>query len=218
MLRSSGLYAITDDTLLAGRLVTSVQAVLAGGCRILQYRSKQANTGRQLDEASQLLTLCQQHGATLLVNDNVQLAAQMGAHGVHLGQEDMPVQAARAALGNRAIIGVTCHDSITLALQAQAAGADYVAFGRFFTSGTKQSAPPAHLSVLHEARRQLHIPVVAIGGITLDNAPSVLAAGADILAVVGDVFSHHNITARAQAYQALFTDTAPRRLSRDNTE
>lgn len=215
---SSGLYAITDDTLLAGRLVTSVQAVLAGGCRILQYRSKQASAECQLDEARQLLTLCQQHGATLLINDNVQLAARVGAHGVHLGQQDTPIQAARAALGNNAIIGITCHDSITLALQAQAAGADYVAFGRFFASGTKQSAPPADLSVLRKAQQELHIPVVAIGGITLDNAPSVLAAGADMLAVVGDVFNNHDITARAQAYHTLFANAALHSTSRDNTE
>ncbi|HQQ63665.1 MAG TPA: thiamine phosphate synthase [Pseudomonadales bacterium] len=200
-----GLYAITDDALLAGRLLPAVEAALLGGCRIVQYRSKQADTARQHSEATDLLQLCRQHDAILLVNDNLALAEKIGADGVHLGQEDMSLAEARQALGNNAIIGITCHNSLTLAQQAQAGSANYVAFGRFFPSDTKQSAPPADLSVLQQARGGLHIPLVAIGGITLDNALTVLAAGADMLAVVGDLFSHPDIAARSRHYTALFT-------------
>ena len=206
----SGLYAITDDNLLANRLLPAVEAALAGGCRIVQYRHKQTDRllqtdrSRLLAEANALLVLCNQYGAKLLINDNVELAYAVRAHGVHLGQNDMPIAEARALLGHDAIIGITCHDSLELALAAQAAGADYVAFGRFFSSSTKPSAPPADLSVLHEARQQLQIPVVAIGGITLDNAPSVIATGADMLAVLGDLFGAADITGRARAYCELF--------------
>ena len=206
----SGLYAITDDNLLANRLLPAVEAALAGGCRIVQYRHKQTDRllqtdrSRLLAEANALLVLCNQSGAKLLINANVELAYAVRAHGVHLGQNDMPIAEARALLGHDAIIGITCHDSLELALAAQAAGADYVAFGRFFSSSTKPSAPPADLSVLHEARQQLQIPVVAIGGITLDNAPSVIATGADMLAVLGDLFGAADITGRARAYCELF--------------
>ncbi len=199
-----GLYAITDDHLLRGRLLDAVTSALTGGCHVIQYRSKLENIARQRREASDLLGLCQEHGAILLINDNVALARDIGAHGVHLGQNDMPIADARALLGQNTIIGVTCHASLALAMAAQAAGADYVAFGRFFPSGTKPSAPHAPLSVLTEARQQLTLPVVAIGGITLDNAPSALAAGVDLLAVAGDLFSASDITARALAYTALF--------------
>ncbi|MEZ5435997.1 MAG: thiamine phosphate synthase [Pseudomonadales bacterium] len=200
-----GLYAITDEALLAERLLPAVQAALAGGCRWVQYRSKSADAQQRLHEAAQLVELCRAHNASLLINDDVALAKAVGAAGVHLGQTDMPQLEARRILGAQAIIGITCHNSLALAQTAQQNGADYVAFGRFFSSQTKQSAPPADLAVLRAAKTQLAIPVVAIGGITLDNAPSVLQAGADMLAVVGDLFSAQNITARAQAYTALFT-------------
>ena len=200
-----GLYAITDDALLAHRLLPAVQAALSGGCRWVQYRSKCTDAQQRRREAAQLVELCRTHNASLLINDDVALAKTVGADGVHLGQDDMSLTEARRILGKQAIIGITCHNSLTLAQAAQQNGANYVAFGRFFASGTKQSASPADLSVLRAAKAQLAIPVVAIGGITLDNAPSVLQEGADMLAVVGDLFSAQNITARAQAYTALFT-------------
>jgi thiamine-phosphate pyrophosphorylase len=203
----SGLYAITDDNLLLGRLESAVEAALQGGCRIIQYRSKLADITRQQTEAAVLLRLCKHYGALLLINDNVELARSTGAHGVHLGQEDMPIAKARALLGNDAVIGITCHNSLPLALQAERDGADYVAFGRFFPSSTKASAPPADLQVLVEARKTLQIPIVAIGGITLDNAPSLLQAGADMLAVIGDLFSAPDITVRAGAFCQFFNNT-----------
>lgn len=210
--RLRGLYAITDDMLLAGFLLPAVRAALEGGCRVVQYRSKQPDAARRYREAAELLTLCHRYGAMLLINDDVDLARAIGADGVHLGQEDMPLQEARRVLGAEAIIGVTCHNAIALAEKAQAGGADYVAFGRFFASGTKPSAVSASLPVLAGARLHLACPVVAIGGITLDNAGSVVDAGATMLAVVAGLFAPDptdtkSITARAAAFQALFDNT-----------
>lgn len=184
----SGLYAITDDVLLAGRLLPAVRAALDGGCRIVQYRSKQLVNEQRYREATALRVLCHNYNALLLINDDVLLAKAVGADGVHLGQEDLSLSEARALLGQQAIIGVTCHDSVALALKAQTDGADYVAFGRFFGSSTKPSASPASLNILRKARSDLHCPVVAIGGITLDNAQSLVDAGADMLAVVAGLF------------------------------
>jgi len=209
-----GLYAITQDKLPTDTLLAGVDAILQGGCKLVQYRNKQHCRDSRLQEARELLALCNRYEATLLINDDVELALASAAHGVHLGQEDMPIQQARDILGAEAIIGITCHNSITLAEDAQLAGADYVAFGRFFPSDTKQSAPPAELSILAMAKQRLSIPVVAIGGITLDNAPAVLAAGADMLAVVGDLFNASDITARSRSYGSLFTQRTPQGINR----
>lgn len=203
-----GLYAITDDTLLAGRLLPAVAAALAGGCRIVQYRSKHGYTARQLDEASALAALCRRHDAWLLVNDYPELARRCGAHGVHLGQGDTALADARALLGPDAIIGITCHADLDLARAAAAGGANYVAFGRFFPSGTKPDAPPAPLSLLRAARGCLPVPLVAIGGITLDNAACLRRAGADALAVAGDLFGAPDILSRARAYTTLLEGLA----------
>lgn len=190
MERLRGLYAVADDVLLSGRLLPAVRAALQGGCRVVQYRAKQADPQTRLFDANSLLVLCREFGAILLINDDVALVQVTGADGVHLGQDDMPVQDARRLLGPDAIIGATCHDSIDLAEQTEAAGADYVAFGRFFNSTTKPSAPPAPVHVLTRARSRVQCPLVAIGGITLDNASSLVDAGADMLAVVGGLFGH----------------------------
>lgn len=207
-----GLYAITDDTLLSGRLLPAVQAALEGGCRVVQYRTKQADDAQHIREASDLRMLCHDYGAVLLINDNVLLARAVHADGVHLGQDDMSLQEARHWLGEEAIIGVTCHSTFALAETARAGGADYVAFGRFFGSSTKPSAPLAPLSVLAETRMRLTCPVVAIGGITLDNAGSLVEAGADMLAVVAGLFAPcpaglEGIRSRAAAFQSLYDNT-----------
>jgi thiamine-phosphate pyrophosphorylase len=205
----SGLYAITDDVLLAGRLLPAARAALDGGCRIVQYRSKKLDSEQRYHEATALRVLCHDYNALLLINDDVLLAQAVGADGVHLGQEDMSLSEARALLGQQSIIGVTCHDSLALALNAQAEGADYVAFGRFFGSATKPSASPASLNILRKARSDLHCPVVAIGGITLDNAQSLVDAGADMLAVVAGLFSTvetntNQIARTASAFQSYY--------------
>ncbi len=205
MLNYHGLYVITDDAL-GEQLLDAAHSALAGGCRWIQYRSKKVDFAQRQAEAQQLLTLCHRYQARLLINDDAALAKTISADGVHLGQNDIPLSEARRILGAQAIIGITCHDSLALAQAAERDGANYVAFGRFFSSNTKQAAPAADLSILRAAKNTLRLPVVAIGGITLDNAPIVLREGADMLAVVGDLFSAQNIAARAQAFSLLFDE------------
>jgi thiamine-phosphate pyrophosphorylase len=196
------LYAITDSHLMPGQtLFSSVKAALVGGCRRIQYRDKSSDSARRFAEATQLLELCETYNAELLINDDVLLAKKIGAHGVHLGQTDGSVSAARKLLGDSTIIGVTCHASMELARNAVNDGATYVAFGRFFPSTTKPDAPPAPLSLLGNARREFAgIPIIAIGGITLENAPSVLAAGATMIAASFSLFGVANIEQRARAF------------------
>lgn len=205
MQKIAGLYAITDPQLLPGtRLLEGAAAALAGGAQLLQYRNKQADAATRLREAEALNRLCRDAGALFLVNDDIALARACGAHGVHLGQRDGAVADARERLGAAAVVGQTCHASLELALAAQAAGASYVAFGRFFASRTKPQASPADIALLPGARHALRIPVVAIGGVTVENAPSLIEAGADALAVIHDLFSAEDIRARARAFAALF--------------
>jgi thiamine-phosphate pyrophosphorylase len=196
------LYAITDSQLLAGdKLFSAVKAALNGGCKLVQYRDKSNNHQQRLAEAKTLLSLCSQHNAKLLINDDVSLAQEIGAHGVHLGQSDTNAVAARIILGSSAIIGITCHDSLTLAQQALKDSANYIAFGRFFPSSTKPDARPAPVSLISEARAQFgSTPIVVIGGITLDNGKQLLNAGADMLAVCHSLFSAEDITAQARKF------------------
>lgn len=204
-----GLYAITDSTLLAdGRLLPYAEAALKGGARLLQYRDKAGNAATRLREADALRELCERHGATLIINDDAELAARLGV-GLHLGQEDGSLATARALLGGQAVIGATCHASLELAEQARRDGASYVAFGRFFNSNTKPGAPAATLELLEQARRQIDLPIVAIGGVTLDNASQLIASGASLLAVVHALFaadSASEVERRARAFSSLFTD------------
>lgn len=200
-----GLYAITDSQLLAGRFLAYVEAALEGGVTLLQYRDKSDDQGRRLREAEALRNLCERYKTQLIINDDAELAARLGV-GVHLGQTDGPLAPVRAMLGHRAILGSTCHASLELAEQAAAQGASYVAFGRFFNSNTKPGAPSANLELLDQVRLKLNIAVCAIGGITLDNAPPLLAHGVDLLAVVHGLFgadSTAEVTRRARAFNDL---------------
>jgi len=202
-----GLYAITDPALCPDdRILEQVQQALDGGVRLLQYRNKTASANHCQQQATAILALCQQANVPLLINDDVALAKQIGADGVHIGQTDGAVANACTSLGEHAIIGVTCHDSIELALHAQQQGASYVAFGRFFTSKTKPDASPADASILTAAKQQLTIPVCAIGGITAENGTSLLTAGADMLAVINGVFAATNVETAARQYAQLFAD------------
>lgn len=198
-----GLYAITPDTQLPPeQLARNVRAALRGGARLIQYRAKSARD--RLQEARLLLAECRAARVPLIINDDVELALAIGADGVHLGQEDGSPAAARTRLGATAIIGVTCHDSLDLAIAAERQGADYVAFGRFFPSTTKPGAPCARIETLSEAKRRLRIPIVAIGGITAANGRSLVAAGADLLAVIDGVFGTADPESAARALQGLF--------------
>jgi len=181
-----------------------VAMAIAGGARIIQYRNKQSPLAVRLYEADILSKLCKKLGAMLLINDDVDIAIEVGADGVHLGQDDMHIREARLRLGGDKIIGVTCHNDLQLAQQAEQAGADYVAFGRFFTSSSKPSASPASMDTLQQAAKQLSIPVCAIGGITVDNAPALIKNGAQMLAVINGVFGAWKIAQAAKNYAKLF--------------
>ncbi|WP_028470808.1 thiamine phosphate synthase [Neptunomonas japonica] len=201
-----GLYAITDNNLMPDdqTLLSYVQQAILGGAQVIQYRDKTCDTEKRYRQASLLNELCRSHNRTFIINDDVQLAHQCGAHGVHIGQKDSAIEIARQTLGNNAIIGVTCHDQLSLANSAALAGADYVAFGAFFPSKTKPSAKPAPLSLLAEAKSILSCPIVAIGGITVDNASQTITAGADMIAVVHSLFAAESITQQAEAFAHAF--------------
>jgi thiamine-phosphate pyrophosphorylase len=200
-----GLYAITDNYLIPSQqLVTAVAAAIQGGARIIQYRDKSTDNNQRFQQAQALHHLCQQYQVPLIINDDVALAQQVGAEGIHLGQADIKLTAARALLGNEVIIGISCHNQLALAQAAVAGGATYVAFGRFFPSLTKPNAVAAHLDLLHQARQCLSCPIIAIGGITPANGKQLIAAGADCLAVIQGVFGQPNINAAAQRYAQLF--------------
>lgn len=198
-----GLYAITPDTDNSEQLIEQVSAALDGGARILQYRNKGSDAVRRLWQANILKSLAQSRGAIFIVNDDVALAEAIRADGVHLGRDDDAIAAARARLGDGAIIGASCYNSLDLARSAVAAGASYVAFGAVFASGTKPGAVHAPLSLFADAAK-LGVPRVAIGGITADNAGQVVAAGADAIAVIGGLFDGDGIAERAAALAALY--------------
>ncbi len=194
------IYAITDENLLPGdRLGCGVLQALEGGVNVVQLRNKSASTEQLIRNAHQLLGLCESHGAKLIINDRVDVAAEVGAHGVHLGQEDGDVAQARRILGTNAIIGVTCHNDLDLATRAQNQGASYVAFGRFFPSSTKPLAKPATTNLIAAAKALLQVPVVVIGGINLDNMAPLVHNGADHLAICHNLFASDNIQSQAQA-------------------
>lgn len=202
-----GLYAITDTPLLAGgKLLPYAAAALRGGARLLQYRDKSGDAMRRFDEAQALTELCRNHDATLIINDDLELAARLNV-GLHLGQGDGSLASARARLGNDAVIGGTCHAQLELAERAVAEGASYVAFGRFFNSNTKPGAPAATVELLDQARQRFERPIVAIGGVTRENAPDLIARGASLIAVIHALFAADSATEvedRARAFAALF--------------
>ena len=206
-----GLYAITDAKLSAGQSLTAgVAAAIRGGARIIQYRDKGEDQSRRIQEAESLLSVCRAHRIPLIVNDDLTLAEAVGADGVHLGRDDIPPRLARERLGSSAIIGVSCYNQIERARRAASEGADYLAFGRFFPSLTKPHAVAADLDLLRRARAEIHLPLVAIGGITPENGSLLVHAGADMLAVIRGVFGRRDITAAARRFSRLFEPEAPR--------
>ncbi|MDR2689892.1 MAG: thiamine phosphate synthase [Azoarcus sp.] len=200
-----GCYAITPDEADTGRLMDQVVAVLAGHPALLQYRNKQAGPALRREQARKLLPLCRAVGVPFVINDDLALALDLGADGVHLGHDDGDPATARRALGTDRILGVSCYDEWRRAATATAAGADYIAFGAMFASTTKPRARHAPFDLLARARRELDVTVAAIGGITLANAADVIAAGADLVAVISDLFNAPDPGARAAAFAELFT-------------
>lgn len=184
----SGLYAVTPDEPNTQVLCNKVEAALKGGVSLLQYRNKTAEGNLRLQQASALLALCRSYNVPLIINNHLDLCAQIDADGLHLGATDCSLSAARRLLGTDRIIGASCYNQLDLAIKAQAEGASYVAFGACFSSSTKPNAVHTPLSLFAEAKKIIHIPLVAIGGITLDNATNVVNAGADAIAVVNALF------------------------------
>ena len=200
-----GLYALTPDHVGdPALLVARVLAAIEGGAVLVQYRDKSACAAARESRARALVTACHGRGVPLIVNDAVQLAAEVGAAGVHIGRDDGDIGAARTALGAASIIGVSCYDSLALARAAVAAGADYVAFGSFYASASKPGAVRCPVEILRQAAIELAVPIVAIGGITAENAAPLLAAGASLLAVIGALFDGIAPTAAARVFDTAF--------------
>ena len=200
-LNGHGLYVITDGP--RPDLLDVARQALEGGARLLQYRDKTFEPTRRRDEAAALKALCAEFGVPMIVNDDVALARAVDADGVHLGEDDGDIAAAREALGAQAIIGVSCYDTIEHARAAATAGADYIAFGAFFASPTKPHARRASPELLRQSAA-LGLPRVAIGGITPDNGTDLIDAGADYLAVVSAVFGANDVRAAARQFADLF--------------
>lgn len=199
-----GLYAITPECADTAALLDQVKQVLRGGAQLIQYRSKSENVALKHEQATELRALCRTFHVPLIINDDMRLAALIDADGVHLGETDPSLKEARINLGPDKIIGVSCYQDLDRARQFAEQGADYVAFGSFYPSPTKPQARPCPLSLLTQAKAKLQIPVVAIGGITPDNAPALIQAGADALAVISALFEAADIELAAHIFSSLF--------------
>ena len=202
--RIAGLYAITPDLADTDDLLRRVHAALRGGARVLQYRNKTAAPALRLAQAQALQALCAEFGVPLIINDHLDLAIAVGAAGVHLGSDDGNLAEARAQLGPGRLVGASCYDRIELAQAAIAAGADHIAFGSFFASGVKPDAVRPPIDLITRARQRFGVPVVAIGGITPANAPQLIAAGVDAVAVISALFAAPDIEHAAREFRSLF--------------
>ena len=200
----TGLYAVTPDEQNTDVLVAKVEAAVQGGIKILQYRNKRANHKLQTQQARALLPLCRQYHVPLIINDSIKLCLTLDADGVHLGADDGNLSEARARLGADKIMGASCYNRFDLAVSAQQAGADYVAFGACFASSTKPHAPVAELELFTRASSELTIPSVAIGGITLANANQIMLAGASSIAVINAIFNAQDVKSTTQQFTKLF--------------
>jgi thiamine-phosphate pyrophosphorylase len=201
----SGLYAVTPDIDDTASLLEKIEAALSGGARLLQYRNKTASAALRLTQGQALLALCWKFQVPLIINDHLDLALALDAQGLHVGSEDGSASEARRRLGSDKILGVSCYSRIEDARDAVAAGATYVAFGGFYPSKVKPGGTArTPIKLLGEAKRALNVPVVAIGGITLDNAPALLAAGADSVAVITALFEAPDIRSAARSFDKLF--------------
>lgn len=184
-----GLYAVTPDEADTNVLLSKVEAALQGGINVLQYRNKKASHKLLTQQARVILPLCRQYHVPLIINDSVKLCLTLDADGVHVGADDGNLVEIRTRLGAGKILGASCYNRFDLALSAQQAGANYVAFGACFASSTKPNAPVAGLDLFKLAQAQLKIPAIAIGGITLTNASLAIEAGASSIAVINAIFN-----------------------------
>lgn len=200
--RVRGLYAVTPETADTAQLVSSVAAALDGGATSVQFRSKSPDAAQREAQARAVARVLATRGGIYIVNDDAALASSVGADGVHIGGDDGSVADARRVVGGERLVGVSCYDDLRIAQRAVEEGADYVAFGSFFASTSKPSARRADVSLLVHARA-LGVPVVAIGGVTADNAGTLFAAGADAVAVISAVFAHDSAEAIRDAADAI---------------
>ena len=204
-----GLYLVTPNWNDTQRLIAATDAALAGGAVLVQYRHKDANADLRAEQAAALLALCRRHGRPLVINDHLDLCVQLDADGVHLGQSDDDIAAARALLGADKIVGASCYGELDLARAAQAAGASYVAFGGFYPSPVKKYSFVTQPELLDRARAEITLPIVVIGGMTPTNAASLVARGADMVAAITSVYGSDaaaglDAGAGARAFAALF--------------
>ena len=202
--RIAGLYAITPDLADTDDLLYRVRAALAGGARVLQYRNKSADSQLRLTQARALQALCAARRVPLIINDHLDVAVAVDAAGLHLGGDDGDIAAARARLGPGKLLGASCYDRLELAETALTAGADHIAFGSFFASSVKPDAVRPTLDLVTRAKKRFAVPVVGIGGITPANAPQLISAGIDAVAVISAVFAAPDIEAAAREFQSLF--------------
>jgi len=199
-----GLYAITPECADTALLLDKLRQALRGGAALVQYRSKSEDVALKHEQATELLALCRSFHVPLIINDDLRLAAMIDADGVHIGENDASLKDARINLGPDKIVGVSCYQDLQRAVQFAALSADYVAFGSFYPSSTKPQAPPCPLRLLTEAKAKLQVPIVAIGGITPENAPALIAAGADAVAVISALFDAPDIELAAHIFTSLF--------------
>ena len=201
-----GLYAITDEKLITRQgFSEAVELALQGGARIIQYRDKSNNPQKRFQQATILCSLCEQYQAVSIINDDIELAKAVNAHGVHLGKDDASLTKARQTLGDNAIIGISCYNNLPLAINAEKNTADYVAFGAMFSSSTKPEAIKTNIDIISNAKRQLSIPVCAIGGITDKNIQQLIQQGVDMTAVISSLFASNDIKDTADSLSKHFS-------------
>jgi thiamine-phosphate pyrophosphorylase len=200
-----GLYAITDERLIEQHnFIQTVDYALQGGSKIIQYRDKSCDPHKRLQQAKALRSLCDKFQAILIINDDIELAAAVDADGVHLGKDDLALEQARQRLGSDVIIGISCYNDLNLAIEAEKKGANYVAFGAIFSSSTKPDARQTSVDIIKKAKQKINIPVCAIGGISRKNIDQITRSGADMAAVINDLFASDDIKNSAMALSRHF--------------
>ena len=203
-MKIKGLYVITDSALIGPRLGSAVEAALQGGATVVQYRQKDKRAPSYVHDAQKLSELTKRYGAVFIINDDAELSQEVDADGVHIGLTDITVALARSIIGRHKFVGVSCYNDLARAVDAQQQGADYVAFGSFFGSTIKPNAVRASIKLLQQAKSELTVPVVAIGGINEQNGAQLISAGANSLAVISAVFAQKDIKTAAQRLTNLF--------------
>lgn len=200
-----GLYIITDcQNLATDELIKKTESILRSGATMLQYRNKTDKLSTKVVQATKLQQLCRDYSVPFIINDDIRLAQKINADGVHLGQDDKNCAVTRKILGPDYIIGISCYDEIRLALEAETSGANYIAFGAFFPTTSKSATSVATTALLRQAKQQLKLPIVAIGGITPENGKELIHAGADFLAVISGVYEAADPAMATRAYLKLF--------------